>query len=48
VQVSEYPTWQEHLRQHTGRLTGADQELYQAAQALADGAPEARHMFTAG
>jgi MFS family permease len=48
VQVSEYPTWEEHLRQHTGRLTGADQALYQAAQALADGAPEARHMFIAG
>jgi hypothetical protein len=46
VQVSAYPTWEEHLRQHTGRLTGADQALYQAAKALADGAPEARHMFT--
>lgn len=43
-------TWTraEHLRQHTGRLTGADQALYQAARALADGAPEVRPMFTDG
>lgn len=47
VQVSRYPTWSEHLRQHTGRMTGADQALYEAARALAAGPPEARHMFPA-
>ena len=41
LQVSQYPTWGEHLRQHTGRLTGADQALYEAATALATGPPEA-------
>ena len=45
VQVAEYPTWGEHLRHHTGRLTGADQALYEAATALATGPPEARHLF---
>ena len=45
LQVSQYPTWGEHLRQHTGRLTGADQALYEAATALATGPPEAKHLF---
>jgi hypothetical protein len=45
VQVAQYPTWGEHLRHHTGRLTGADQALYEAAQALATGPPGAKHMF---
>jgi len=44
VQVSEYDTWGEHLRQHTGRLTGADQRLYEVAAALAAGPPQVRHM----
>lgn len=39
------PSWQEHLRQHTERLTGADQELEQEALALADGPPEVAHPF---
>ena len=38
----------EHLRQHTGRLTGADQALYEAAAALATGPPEAKHLFLPG
>jgi MFS family permease len=45
LQVSQYHTWGEHLRQHTGRLTGADQALYEAAAALATGPPEAKHLF---
>jgi quinol monooxygenase YgiN len=45
LQVSQYRTWGEHLRQHTGRLTGADQALYEAAAALATGPPEAKHLF---
>jgi hypothetical protein len=45
LQISEYPTWGEHLRQHTGRLTGADQALYEQAMALAIGPPEVRHLF---
>jgi MFS family permease len=45
VQVSQYPTWGEHLRHHTGRMTGADQDLYEAATALATGPPEVKHLF---
>jgi MFS family permease len=45
VQVSQYRTWGEHLRHHTGRLTGADQALYEAATALASGPPEVKHLF---
>src|SRR4051794_18059926 len=45
VQVSQYPTWGEHLRHHTGRLTGADQAVYEAARALATGPPEVKHLF---
>jgi hypothetical protein len=47
VQVSTYPTWAEHLRQHSGRLTGADKALYERARELAEGPPEVAHMFTA-
>jgi MFS family permease len=47
VEVSVYPTWAEHLRQHGGRLTGADRERELAAIALAQGRPEVRHLFRA-
>jgi hypothetical protein len=45
LQVSRYPAWGEHVRQHTGGLTGADRSLYEAAAALAAGPPEVRHLF---
>ena len=45
LQVSQYRTWGEHLRQHTGRQTGDDQALYEAAAALATGLPEVKHLF---
>ena len=48
LQVSQYHTWGEHLRQHTGRQTGADQALYEAAAALATGLPEVKHLFLPG
>jgi hypothetical protein len=47
VEVSVYPTWAEHLRQHAGRLTGADRDRELAAIALAQGRPEVRHLFPA-
>ena len=47
VEVSEYPTWAEHLRQHTGRLTGTDRDIDERATALADGSPEVAHLFPA-
>ena len=47
LEVYLVPSWQEHLRQHTDRQTGADQELAEQAIALADGAPEVAHLFRA-
>ncbi|SCE83778.1 MFS transporter [Micromonospora mirobrigensis] len=45
VEVYLVPSWDEHLRQHGGRLTGADQEAEQRAHDLADGEPEVRHLI---
>jgi MFS family permease len=47
--VEEYtvPSWEEHLRQHHGRLTGADVEIEQDVDRLSDPAPETKHLFPA-
>jgi hypothetical protein len=45
VEAYFVPSWDEHLRQHFGRLTGADQEQERAAAALADGPPTVRHFL---
>ncbi|MEH0937650.1 MFS transporter [Micromonospora psammae] len=47
VEVYLVPSWDEHLRQHGGRLTGADQEAEERARELADGEPEVRHLLPA-
>jgi quinol monooxygenase YgiN len=47
VEVWVVPTWEEHLRQHEGRLTGADKEFEDRALALVDGEPEIAHLFPA-
>lgn len=44
VEVFEVPSWQEHLLQHEGRLTGYDAELLQKARDIAGGAPVVRHL----
>jgi hypothetical protein len=38
-------SWDEHLRQHEGRLTGADREYERAALGLAEGPPEVSHLL---
>jgi MFS family permease len=48
VEVSLYPTWAEHLRQHTGRLTGADEAAEMAASRLVTHGPQVMHLFPAG
>ena len=48
VEVAEYPSWAEHLRQHSGRLTGSDRDLEQAAEACADGPPLVHHLLPPG
>jgi MFS family permease/quinol monooxygenase YgiN len=47
--VEEYtvPSWEEHLRQHHGRLTGADVELERRVDQLSDPPPRAAHLFPA-
>lgn len=47
VEITVVPTWAEHLRQHGGRLTGADQRFEQEATALAEGKPHVEHLFLA-
>ncbi|MFC7546454.1 MFS transporter [Plantactinospora sp. GCM10030261] len=47
VEVYQLASWDEHLRQHGGRLTRADQEAEERARALADGEPEVAHLLPA-
>jgi MFS family permease len=47
VEVYEVPTWEEHLRQHGGRLTGGDKAAEEHAASLADGPPEVTHLLPA-
>ncbi|GAA2885621.1 MFS transporter [Actinoplanes cyaneus] len=46
VEVYLVPSWDEHLRQHTGRLTGTDQAVEERARAFADGPPEVSHLLS--
>ena len=39
------PTWEEHLRQHADRLTGADQRFEDEADALSDPPPPTSHLI---
>ncbi|MEV4349616.1 MFS transporter [Actinoplanes sp. NPDC049596] len=47
VEVYQVPTWEEHLRQHDGRMTGSDEQTEKRALALADGPPEVMHLLPA-
>jgi MFS family permease len=47
VEAYLVPSWDEHLRQHAGRLTGADRAVEERAQALADGPPQVSHLLSA-
>jgi MFS family permease len=48
VEVYLVPSWEEHLRQHGGRLTGWDQELEARAAALAEGPARVTHLLPTG
>ncbi len=41
------PSWKEHLRQHTGRLTESDRDSVDRARAFSESPPEAHHLFPA-
>ena len=45
VEVAQYPSWAEHLRQHGGRLTGSDRELEKAALKWANGPTDVVHLL---
>ncbi|GAA0500156.1 MFS transporter [Paractinoplanes deccanensis] len=47
VEVYQVPTWEEHLRQHEGRMTGSDERAEERALALTDGPPEVTHLLPA-
>jgi predicted MFS family arabinose efflux permease len=45
VEMYVVPTWGEHLRQHTGRLTGHDRDIELRARSLAASRPEVAHLL---
>ena len=45
VEVFRIPTWEEHLRQHVGRLTAADQQIEELALSFSDPPARARHLL---
>ena len=47
VEAYLVPSWDEHMRQHEGRLTGADRAVEERAQALADAPPQVSHLLSA-
>jgi MFS family permease len=47
LEVFEVPSWDTHLRQHGGRLTGADAAIERQADALATGPSRVHHYFPA-
>jgi MFS family permease len=47
VEVYVVPSWDEHLRQHSGRMTGADEVLEQRVRALAEAEPRVVHRLPA-
>jgi MFS family permease len=47
VELFIVPSWEEHLRQHTDRLTGADRHYEELADALSDPPPQTAHLLAA-
>jgi MFS family permease len=45
VEVFSVPSWEEHLRQHSGRLTATDKEVEDAALAFSDPPARAQHLL---
>jgi MFS family permease len=47
VEVYQVPTWDEHLRQHDGRLTGTDQDVEDRALAFVEEGSTVSHLLPA-
>jgi hypothetical protein len=45
IELFSVPSWEEHLRQHEGRLTGADREIEEAALAFSDPPARGEHLL---
>ena len=45
VEVFSVPSWEEHLRQHEGRLTGVDKAIEETALAFSDPPARAEHLL---
>lgn len=45
IEIFSVPSWEEHLRQHEGRLTAADQAIEEAALAFSDPPARAEHLL---
>jgi MFS family permease len=45
VEIFVVDSWEEHLRQHTERLTGADRQYEEEADALSDPPPQTAHLI---
>jgi MFS family permease len=45
VEIFRVPSWEEHLRQHLGRLTATDQQIEEAALAFSDPPARADHLL---
>ena len=45
VEMFRVPSWEEHLRQHAGRLTAHDQEVEEAALAFSDPPARGDHLL---
>jgi MFS family permease len=45
VEIFSVPSWEEHLRQHEGRLTAADKAVEEAALAFSDPPARAEHLL---
>jgi quinol monooxygenase YgiN len=45
IEIFSVPSWEEHLRQHEGRLTAADREVEEAALAFSDPPARGEHLL---
>ena len=44
-EIFSVSSWEEHQRQHSGRLTATDREVEEAALGFSDPPPRAQHLF---
>jgi quinol monooxygenase YgiN len=45
IELFSVPSWEEHMRQHQGRLTAADREVEEAALAFSDPPARSEHLL---